>query len=499
MTEQNTILEDTISKLDISPTDFDLARSRYRAVGSWLAKGAYTSGDSVEIYLQGSFRLGTVIRPYRNQSDADYDIDQVCEINGEEPSAKELKGDVGDRLKENSDYNRMLDMEGRRCWTLKYASESGRPGFHLDILPAQNSSFLGFGNKIKITHRGDNNYVWRDSNPKDYYEWFKDKNDTLGDFSYSQRKGIFEKNASLYSSIDDVPKELVRTPLQRAIQFMKRHRDVMFDGKEGSPISIIITTICAHKYRRGGIEDTIESFISYVKGRLETVVSGKDPEPDGILDYANGKWQVVNPTNENENFADRWELEPSRAKAFFAWVYQLGRDLYGFQKSLNPVELRVSIRGMEPQQTDAPNAYIAELKRKGISSGDELLALIHAGIEGRKDWREIRQIARDNIQGETNGKDKDIAYINYYQTKIHSGTNLSGEERQHVKRILENYSDSPAFVLCCNLLLGSATQEMLKSSMRSDWGFGNILSWPILRLYEGQIPENNRITIPYIR
>lgn len=498
MTEQNAILENTISKLDISPTDFDLARSRYGAVGSWLERGEYTSGDSVEIYLQGSFRLGTVIRPYRNQSDADYDIDQVCEINGENPSAKELKEDVGDRLKENSDYNRMLDEEGRRCWTLKYASESGRPGFHLDILPAQNSSFMGLGKKIKITHRGENNYVWRDSNPRGYYEWFKDRNDSLGDFSYSQRRGIFEKNAALYASIDDVPKELVRTPLQRAIQLMKRHRDVMFDGLEGSPISIIITTICAHKYRQGGIDDTIGRFINYIKRRLETVVSGDDPDYDGVLDYSNGKWRVVNPTNEDENFADRWEREPYRAKAFFAWVYQLGRDLYGFQKSLNSSELRLNIRGTEALHTDAPSAYISELKRKGISSGEELLALIHASIERRKDWKETRQIAWDNVLGESDGYGKDIAFINYYQTKLHSGSGLTSEEKKHVQRILQNHDTTPAFVLCCNLLLGTASQDMLKRCIRSGWSFDNILSWPILRLYQGQIPENNRIIFPYI-
>lgn len=499
MTDQDKILAGTISNLDISPTDFELARSRYRAVGSWLEKGEYTSGDSVKIYLQGSFRLGTVIRPYRNQSDADYDIDQVCEINGDDTTAKALKEDVGNRLKENSDYNRMLDEEGRRCWTLKYASESGRPGFHLDILPAQNSSFLGFGNKIKITHQGDNNYVWRDSNPRGYYEWFKDRNDSLGDFSYSQRKGIFEKNASLYASVDDVPKELVRTPLQRAIQLMKRHRDVMFDGKEGSPISIIITTICAHKYQQEGINDTIKGFIDYVKKRLETVVSGEDPEPDDVLDYSNGKWRVINPTNEDENFADRWEREPYRAKAFFAWVYQLGRDLYGFQKSFNPTELRLNIRGIQALQTDAPSAYISELNRKGISSGDELLALIHAGIDGRKDWHEILQIAWENVESESDNKDKDIAYINYYQTKLHSGRSLSGDERLHIQRILQNRSGTPAFVLCCNLLLGTATHEMLKNCIRSGGGFENILSWPIIRLNKEQIPENNRITLPYIR
>jgi hypothetical protein len=497
MIELNAILEDAISRLDISPTDFELARLRYKAVGKWLENGDYSSGDSVEIYLQGSFRLGTVIRPYRNKTDADYDIDQVCEINGEDPSAVELKIDVGNRLKEHSDYSRMLDKEGKRCWTLIYAADSNRPGFHLDVLPARNSRILGLGNKIKITNLGDSNYVWRESNPRGYYEWFKDRNGSLDDFAYSQRKGIFQKNASLYASVEEVPKELVRTPLQRAIQLMKRHRDVSFDRKEGSPISIIITTICAHRYQGRDIDDTIQRFLKYVKDRLEAVVSGEDPEEDGIMNYTNGKWNIPNPTNENENFADRWEADPDRAKAFFAWVYQLGRDYHGFSKSSNPIELRTAARGLSSEAPTASKALIIGLEQKGISSSDDFLALIHSAIDLKTSWEDVKRIAWQNVQQESGASDKDIAYINYYQALRHKGDGLNAEQTEHIKRILDRRGSTPAFVLCCNLLLGSASQNMLKQSLRSGWASNDILSWPILRLYKGQIPENSRITLPY--
>ena len=38
------------------------------------------------------------------------------------------------------------------------------------------------------------------------------------------------------ASVDDVPDQLVRTPLQRSIQIMKRHRDVMFNGGTGADL-----------------------------------------------------------------------------------------------------------------------------------------------------------------------------------------------------------------------------------------------------------------------
>ncbi|PLY00760.1 MAG: hypothetical protein C0623_06630 [Desulfuromonas sp.] len=239
-------LERVIASLDISPTDFEIARNRYTAVSNWLEGGEYVSGYETDIYLQGSFRIGTVIRPYRNRQEADYDIDQVCEIIGRETSPRQLKHDVGERLKNNDDYNRMLDDEGRRCWTLIYASAEGRPGFHLDVLPSRPAN--NHTTHINITHKSQVNYNWRSSNPKGYYQWFKQKNAYSSQFLESQRKSIYESNKHLYKAMDDVPKRLVRTPLQRSIQLMKRHRDVYFDGREGCPISIILTTICAHKY-----------------------------------------------------------------------------------------------------------------------------------------------------------------------------------------------------------------------------------------------------------
>ncbi len=218
------ILEEVIASLDISPTDYESARKRYSSVAKWLEKGEYQSGDNTDIYLQGSFRLGTVIRPYRNSQNADYDIDQVCEIIGSDTTAHQLKHDVGDRLKENRDYYRMLDDEGRRCWTLKYASSDERPGFHLDVLPSRPANLAS--TNIEITHKGNVNYVWRSSNPKGYYRWFKGKNTFEEQLVENQRRSIYSANRDLYESVADVPKRLIRTPLQRSIQMIKRHRDV---------------------------------------------------------------------------------------------------------------------------------------------------------------------------------------------------------------------------------------------------------------------------------
>ena len=61
------------------------------------------------IRAQGSFMLGTMIRPLNEQDDLD--IDLVCELTGKGASwtQYDLKHKVGNRLKDHETYKRMLD------------------------------------------------------------------------------------------------------------------------------------------------------------------------------------------------------------------------------------------------------------------------------------------------------------------------------------------------------------------------------------------------------
>jgi len=125
------ILGNIAESLDIPESKYEEAVSRYETIGKWLdANDSKLHVYKPTIYAQGSFRLGTMVRPV-NDSD-EYDIDLVCylEIDKDNISQTELKDMVGDRLKEHEAYRKMLD-EGRRCWTITYANE-----FHMDILPA---------------------------------------------------------------------------------------------------------------------------------------------------------------------------------------------------------------------------------------------------------------------------------------------------------------------------------------------------------------------------
>jgi len=349
------ILDCVGSSLDIPPSKYKQAVERYEAVGRHLEGGDYShSTETPLIYPQGSFRLGTVTRPYRDGRDADYDIDLVCDVRSPKGvvTPDQLKREVGDRLKSHGTYKRLLDDEGRRCWTLNYAEEDGI-GFHLDVLPAipeelHQRLLIERGgveseltqHSIAITDRQENGvYAWDTSNPFGYGIWFDRKNKFAFDRIAAEQKQMIVEATAVYNSVDQVPDQLVRTPLQRLIQLLKRHRDVRFDGKENAkakPISIIITTLAAKCYNN--VSDpwlALEEFINAVESyRFTNAIRNDD-----------GEWYIPNPTNFGENFADRWNRDGGeRAAAFFEWIELLKTDLLSLRttSSLPSLEERLS-------------------------------------------------------------------------------------------------------------------------------------------------------------
>ena len=127
------IILELVRKLDITDTEFKTLTQSYQAVGNFLSeKNSPLHIYSPEIRPQGSFLLGTVVRPVSDN--ADIDIDLVCELHDKPAdwAQFDLKKAVGDRLKDHQLYKGKLDKEGKRCWTIIY----GDGKYHMDILPS---------------------------------------------------------------------------------------------------------------------------------------------------------------------------------------------------------------------------------------------------------------------------------------------------------------------------------------------------------------------------
>ncbi|MCF8239804.1 MAG: nucleotidyltransferase [Melioribacteraceae bacterium] len=325
----NNYLQELSNTLDITKEQYDSAVNSYEAVGNWLAdENSLLHPYKPEILPQGSFLLGTMIKA--TEEDDDLDIDLVCRLIGkkEDWTQYDLKTIVGNRIKDNETYKERLQKEGRRCWTIKY-SHSRK--FHLDILPSIVSqdyeivlekSFIKFAEQdpeelaIRITDRELENYKsepepnnWPKSNPFGYADWFQKQ------ASLDIKKGIlFEER------VQPVPQyKEDKLPLQRAIQILKRHRDLMFKGDEDKPISIIITTLAAQAY---GKETDVLSALSNIIEKMDVLIEEKyDPELKKVI-----KW-IGNPVNPEENFADKWSLNNTKQKNFYKWILVLKDEL----------------------------------------------------------------------------------------------------------------------------------------------------------------------------
>lgn len=326
------ILETLGETLDITETQYKTAVSSYSAVGEWLSKPESSLAPYKPIIRpQGSFMLGTMIRPICEKDNLD--IDLVCQLTGKnlDWTQYHLKRAVGNRLKDNETYKNMLDREGRRCWTLSYADSSN---YHMDILPSLVSSeykillekafsATALSDKnydslaIRITDKEENNYYtdtfpenWLKSNPFGYGKWFFSAADVV-----TLRKSIMMSDA-----VSPVPKyNKDKLPLQRVVQILKRHRDMMFNGNNDKPISIIITTLAASAYKQE--TSVIEALINVVNN-MENYIKER-------YDYNSGKmikW-IANPVNIEENFADKWLEYPEREKNFYKWLQQVKMDI----------------------------------------------------------------------------------------------------------------------------------------------------------------------------
>ena len=321
------LLEAMAKELDIPEGYYELAVKRYESIGEWLERdGSIVAQCSPLIYPQGSFLLGTVTRPISEKDE--YDLDLVSELNLRKNSISQadLKRLVGQEIKSYVSAHNMKSpvKEGRRCWTLRYADGVQ---FHIDILPAipdavEFKQFLEargvepsgwLDSAIAITDNTFPNYnqidsEWPRSNPKGYAAWFRNQMEVR----FNEQLRAFAESRQL--RVQEVPEYKIKTPLQRAVQILKRHRDIMFTNEpDDKPISIIITTLAGHAYNN---EPDILAALQNIVADMPRYIQ----QNDGVV------W-IPNPVNPLENFADKWAEHPQREKNFYKWLLAVQKDL----------------------------------------------------------------------------------------------------------------------------------------------------------------------------
>ena len=299
------LLEMACQELELSDTARKRATDAYTAVGSFLDADPKLKLWQPQIYPQGSVALGTTVKPI---SSDEFDVDLVCHLVRGHPglSQRGVKDAVGNRLREDANYNRMMK-EYKRCWRLNYAEDAR---MHLDITPAVTDAELG-GTRIQVTDKESKR--WERSNPKGYVDWFDGfakKPPQVKTLGY-----ILNRKTFVEAAVEPLPEyPLMKDFLRRTVQLLKRHRSLHFEKRpDEAPISVILTTLAAKAYGSIGATtfDTEFDVIVAILARMPDHI--KKPEMN------NGEWEIPNETTVGENFAEKWNKDRRLPDAFSEW------------------------------------------------------------------------------------------------------------------------------------------------------------------------------------
>jgi hypothetical protein len=326
--------------LDPEPERVELAHRRYRHICDWIEEhGANAVRRDIRVYVQGSGRLGTT---NRNPDTGEFDLDLVIRVahyKDEIPQA-ELNAKVGGWL--GSYCSAMNEVGGEfspsklenkgRAWTLTYDD-----AFHIDVLPvvlARPGELVATGGEPSwLTDR--DLYYWQPTNPLGFATFF-DQVSGAGQLRVEKRADV---------QIDPLPDHsFVKTDLQRAVQIVKRHKDLFSQDPKTAAPSALITACMAMAHDK------------YVTPSMpfDAVVRTLVDRFEELLEEAGGELSVPNPHCPTENYADRYAGDEARKAELKRWVLALRLDLATLSTTSRIPEVKTAIsKSFGPSLGDA--------------------------------------------------------------------------------------------------------------------------------------------------
>lgn len=308
--QREELLARIAQELQLDKSRLSRMETAYNAVAEVLGKDQdFFDKLQIEVYAQGSKRIGTTVRPINGE---DFDLDTVLHIYAPyyNHSPEQIYNALVSTLENDAYYGSIMEKK-TRCVRLNYKSD-----FHMDILPACMPNHFE-KEAIKIPEKALKH--WSSGNPKGFATWF-----------LSIANSVQESMLKTYSDLllkaqveaEPLPEEelYLKTPLQRAVQLIKRYRDIYFRNKDYKVSSIVITTLAAELYQgENSIFETVDGVICRMK--------------DSYTDSINNgyKFKVLNPVNRDEDFTDSWTN--SHYQSFYNFISDLYKKWQNLKKT----------------------------------------------------------------------------------------------------------------------------------------------------------------------
>ena len=302
-TEVDLLLADIAIRVQLTPTDYDKAVSRYETINEWLDRdGSALQGRVVLMYPQGSMSIGATIAAKLKTDE--FDIDIIAELDLPADTDPDLVLDILYESIRGASGSRYYDKTERRnrCVTVSYAD-----GMHLDVTPAvlvprevPKTSWI-FHHKPETPQVDGYRLL---ANPSGFARWFKARTPLDHPFARAFAKRAMDA-AAAGLTMDKA--EALPVPEQEgahekskaviALQLLKRARNVRYDGRQGQrrPPAVMISKLVADHANR--TETLSEEILHQAKGLY------------ACIEEAHRQRQLVsvlNPCCPDDCFTDRW-------------------------------------------------------------------------------------------------------------------------------------------------------------------------------------------------
>lgn len=294
-----TILLGICQKLQLQPSSYKQAEERYHVIADKIQEDPVFEHLELKMYPQGSFRLKTTVKPLKGE---EYDLDFVVELpTGTSMTPKQLYDHIIRILSNDGVHNGMVEPKSR-CVRVNYAND-----FHMDIMPGQ---LLNDVSKEIIVPDRELKQWYHHSNPIRYAEWFEEQAKTQILFELNEARRV----QCSAEPIDDQEVAVRLEPLRRAVQLIKRYRDIYCEENKTNAVrSIVICTLMGHiSSSYSNTLDIILDFCNYVNGKI-SMASGKP-------------FEVCNPVVD-EILTEKWEENIQNYHDFVCMIHNLTEDV----------------------------------------------------------------------------------------------------------------------------------------------------------------------------
>lgn len=328
------------SDISLSASQYETIEDRYSQLQKILTGSTNPLLAGAHILPQGSMRLRTTINPVKDAPKdlGTIDADAIVWLpNAGHADANTVLVAIEQRFREGSRVQSEI-VQLRRGIRIEYADEN--PGFHVDVTPARavqgNGDSAGQG-KLEVPDRVTG---WKASSPIPYANWLHSASTQQISLELYKSLAINRSSDVLMDSATQEPLPSYQDydkldPLRATIKLLKRHRDewaIETGNEDYRPISAVITTLATHAYLKVVKESRLNP-VTPIDAILKIVE--KIPEEIRLL---GGNYYVMNPRDQGENFAEKWNRPDGGHKycqAFDNWhasamvAFTLGLQSYG--------------------------------------------------------------------------------------------------------------------------------------------------------------------------